>query len=221
MKEENYLTNIPGICNEHGFPKVLAVRREIIHIKHILTEIFVRKSIDISPMLENLGMDLFGYMEQMTNRIRRIHYFPRQWNRNCQDVVDTSRNKFFPVIDLYRGMRIGVGLDFDGVCTKRFFQENFYNRLRDNTFIDLFVCSANPTITDDWFHKRGLTPPRNIFSMTGKTKKIRKLVNLSQRYHYTFFVDNETEYLDYAWIFGIHTYHYVSRTIKYYTRKTK
>lgn len=44
--EESYLTNIPEDVSKYGINKVLLVRHEIIHIKHILTEIFVRKSIN-------------------------------------------------------------------------------------------------------------------------------------------------------------------------------
>lgn len=45
--ENNYLTDIPQEYEEKGFAKVLLVRHEIIHLKHILTEIFVRKTINV------------------------------------------------------------------------------------------------------------------------------------------------------------------------------
>src|SRR5690554_1023216 len=50
-REDSYLTNIPSSANNFGVSKVLAVRSEIIHIKHILTEIFVRRSVDIEKYL--------------------------------------------------------------------------------------------------------------------------------------------------------------------------
>ena len=42
MTEDAYLTNIPQAIEKFGFCKVLAVRREVIHVKHILTDMFVR-----------------------------------------------------------------------------------------------------------------------------------------------------------------------------------
>src|SRR5690554_201468 len=50
-REDSYLTNIPSSANNFGVSKVLAVRSEIIHIKHILTEIFIRRSVDIEKYL--------------------------------------------------------------------------------------------------------------------------------------------------------------------------
>ena len=40
-----YLTDIPQDVEKYGFCKTLAVRREVIHIKHIFTEVFVRKQL--------------------------------------------------------------------------------------------------------------------------------------------------------------------------------
>jgi len=118
-----YLTNIPELNTTLGFPKVLAVRREIIHIKHIFTEIFVRKSVNIEKLLSEVGWSLFRYMEFMTNRIRRVHHFSREYNQDLNTVVKHNRDKFFPTIDLYQGLKVAIVLDFDGVITKNSFKE--------------------------------------------------------------------------------------------------
>jgi len=110
-----YLTNIPELNVTLGFPKVLAVRREIIHIKHIFTEIFVRKSVDIEKLLSEVGWSLFRYMEFMTNRMRKIHHFSREYNQDLNTIVKHTRDRFFPTIDLYQGLKVAIVLDFDGV----------------------------------------------------------------------------------------------------------
>lgn len=45
--------NIPQDVDQYGFCKTLLVRREVIHIKHIMTEIFTRNSIIKTFKYEN------------------------------------------------------------------------------------------------------------------------------------------------------------------------
>lgn len=73
IKMQRSLTNIPQDVDNYGFCKTLVVRREVIHIKHIFTEVFVRKTIDIQKYLNKIDWNLFDYMEYMTNRLRRVH----------------------------------------------------------------------------------------------------------------------------------------------------
>jgi len=218
-----YLTNIPELNTTLGFPKVLAVRREIIHIKHIFTEIFVRKSVNIEKLLSEVGWSLFRYMEFMTNRIRRVHHFSREYNQDLNTVVKHNRDKFFPTIDLYQGLKVAIVLDFDGVITKNSFEELYQlctKRSRSNQ-LEIIVCTANPTIDDWWFINRQYTLPDKIYANKGKIAKMKRLAQISTKYDYVFYVDNETMYLDWAWILGIQTYHYINNQIKYYTLKTK
>jgi len=70
MNEKNYLTNMPFYISEYGLCKTLAIRREIIHIKHILTEMLVRKSFPYMNWLDQIEMNFHDYMIIMTNRIR-------------------------------------------------------------------------------------------------------------------------------------------------------
>ncbi len=187
-REDSYLTNIPSSANNFGVSKVLAVRSEIIHIKHILTEIFVRRSIDIEKYLETLKLSLFDYMEIMTNRMRLVHKFSRSYTVHCpDDIVKSERNKFFPTIKLLNGLDVAIVLDFDGVTTDKSFGE-LYEKCIDTA--NVHICSANPTITEDWFDKRGLTKPFKIHSMKGKVKKIKRLIELQKKHDYLFFVDN-------------------------------
>lgn len=218
-REDSYLTNIPSSANNFGVSKVLAVRSEIIHIKHILTEIFVRRSIDIEKYLETLKLSLFDYMEIMTNRMRLVHKFSRSYTVHCpDDIVKNERNKFFPTIKLLNGLDVAIVLDFDGVTTDKSFGK-LYEKCIDTA--NVHICSANPTITEDWFDKRGLTKPFKIHSMKGKVKKIKRLIELQKKHDYLFFVDNETKYLEYAWLFGLQTFHWDGRNIKYFSMNTK
>lgn len=222
-----YLTNIPEELNMYGFSKVLAVRRELIHIKHIFTEIFVRKSVDIEKLLLQVSWSLFRYMEFMTNRIRKVNHFSRNYEGNLNTIVKSDRDKFFPTIDLYTGLKVAIVLDFDGVITKTSFKELYdicwlkscYGAVESD--VTLLICSGNSTINREWFQKHEYPQPDELYACKGKIAKMKKLAEISIKYDYVFYVDNETMYLDWAWILGIQTYHYINNQIKYYTLKTK
>jgi hypothetical protein len=218
MKEDDYLTNIPELVNQFGFCKTLIVRKEIIHIKHIFTEIFVRKTIDIQKYLNLLDISLFEYIEIMTNRIRKIHNFSRNYDNDCNKIVKSRRGDFFNFIDLTSGLKRTIVLDFDGVITKNKFKE-LYNICCEREEVQ--ICSANPTITFDWFEKYSMNKPNQIHSMKGKVKKIKRLIEIQKKYDFMFYIDDEIEYLEYAWIFGIQTFHWNENKIKYFTMKTK
>ncbi|MFW6247041.1 MAG: hypothetical protein ACOC22_02600 [bacterium] len=216
--KQKYLTNIPQNIDKYGFCKVLVVRREVIHIKHIFTEVFVRRTIDIQKYLDKIGWSLFGYMEYITNRLRRIHYFSREYVNNINEIVKADRDKFFPTIQLYKGLNNVIVLDFDGVVTKNSFNE-LYKLCIERCRVE--ICSANPGIKESWFEVRNLPLPNKIHSCKGKLKKISKLIELGQRYDYVFYVDNEREYLEFAWLFGLQTYIYEDKKIKYFSLKSK
>jgi hypothetical protein len=63
-------------------------------------------------------------------------------------------------------------------------------------------------VTNDWFIKNNLTIPYKIHSCKGKKAKIKRLIELNKKYDYCFYIDNEQEYLEYAWIFGLKTFIY-------------
>ena len=218
MDETKYLTGMPDNITEYGFCKVLAVRREVIHVKHIMTEVFHRKTIPIEKYLEKLEISLFDYMTYITHRLRRIHHFSRQYVQNPEAIVKQARDRFFPTLELLGGFNKIVVLDFDGVTTENNFKELYKLCVeREN----VYICSANPTVTKEWFIKRELPLPVEIFANKGKIRKIRKLIDLQKKHDYVFYVDNEIEYLEYAWLFGLQTYHWNGKEIKYFSLKTK
>lgn len=200
-----YLTNIPQEIEEYGFCKNLAVRHEIIHVKHILTEVFVRNTINIEKYLNVIDFDLFKYMEFMTNKIRKIHCFSRKYKNNLNKIVKDDRRKFFPTIELYSGLNNCIILDFDGVITSKKFKDLYYLCLQRCKTV---ICSANPNISKNWFIKRNYNIPNGIHSMKGKVKKIKRLIEISRKYDNVFYVDDEDEYLEFAWLFGIKTFKY-------------
>ena len=213
-----YLTDIPQDIENFGFCKVLAVRKEVIHIKHIFTEIFIYKTIDITSYLDNIDWSLFKYFEYMTNRLRKIHHFSRNYCNDINEIVKNNGDGFFPTIDLYSGLNNLIILDFDGVVTDKRFKSLYDMCLDKNKTV---ISSANPTITETWFNKRWYGLPNEIYSNKGKIKKIRNIIELSKKYDHVFYVDNEEEYLKYAWLFGIKTFLYTNGKIKYFTMKTK
>ena len=217
--EKTYLTDIPQEISEYGFCKTLVVRYEVINIKHIFTEIFVRKTIDIQKYLKRLNLSLFEYLEYMTNIQRKIHYFDREYKADINEVVKNNRDKFFPTIELYKGLNNLIILDFDGVCTEYQFNKNLYPLCieRENTAI----CTANPTVNNEWFIKNNLELPKHIYNCKGKEKKIKALLHLNQKYDNIFYIDNEEEYLEFAWIFGIKTFIYKDKQIKQFSLNSK
>lgn len=214
----NYLTDIPKSVNEYGFCKTLLVRREVIHIKHVFTEVFIRKSIDIYPYLEVLDMTLFDYMAYMTQRMRNVHHFSREYENNCNAIVKADRDRFFPTLDLYKGLNNIIALDFDKTVTNTNFHPLYTLCIERNKTI---ICSANPTVNNDYFIKNNLELPANILANKGKLKKIKALIQLQKYHDYVFYIDDEIKYLEYAWLFGLQTYHWTNNQIKYFSMKTK
>ncbi len=212
---ENYLTNIPQDIEKYGFSKVLYVRYEMIHIKHIFTELFVRKTIDYDTIFNYLHIDLSDYIIYMTNKIRRIYNIRREYSCNLNDLVKKRKRDFFPLIELYSGLNNVIILDFDGVVTKNSFKELYFLcRERCNK---LFICSANPQVEFNWFVKRDYPLPDRIFSMKGKRQKIKQILEINKKYDNVFYVDDEEVYLDFTSIFGVKTFRYRKNKIKHYS----
>jgi len=213
-----YLTNIPQEAEEYGICKTLLVRYEVIHLKHILTEVFTRKTVNIEEKLKPLGWDLYRYMEHITHRMRAVHKISRGYRSDVNCIITSKRSKFFPTIDLYKELDNIIVLDFDGVVTSKSF-EPLYNLCLDRGRTE--ICSANPTIKPEYFEKRGLRLPRKIFSCKGKTQKLNTLAAMSLRNDFVFFVDNEDCYLEVAWLLGIKTFKYENQKIVNFSMNTK
>ena len=215
----NYLKDIPQDVEKYGFSKVLLVRKEVIHIKHIMTEIFIRRKINIDDYLNSIDYSLFDYIRYLTNRIRKIHNINRNYSFNLNRINKISRNDFFPYHDiLNQNNTCPIVLDFDGVVTDKRFEKLYRLCLERSKVI---ICSANPTITEDYFLKRNLPLPYKIYSMKGRKKKLFKLLDIQTKYNFIQYIDDEKKYLEFAFLFGIHTYHWTGKQIKYFTLKTK
>lgn len=220
-----YLTNMPQeVFVKHGICKTVLVRKEVIHIKHIMTEIFVRKSIDISVLLDYIGYDLFTYMEYLTNRLRTIHHVSRLFNHDVNNIVkDSHRKRFLDTVRLYDQtcIKSAIVIDFDGVFTKNTFREIYDHVISQANNFDIIVCSANPNITEKWFIDHKYPVPKYIYSMKGGIKKIKQLIEIAKRYDVTLQIDDEPKYLDYGWIFGLYTYQYKNNKLVSYSLNTK
>jgi len=216
--EENYLTNMPNNISEYGLCKTLLVHRAVIHIKHIMTEVFNRKTVEINKYLEYLGYDIIKYVEYLTNLMRKVHHFDRAYRYDLDTIVKTDSQNLFDMINMHSGIKSTLILDFDGVCTSHNFHK-LYELLHDKIKIE--ICTANPTVTNEYFEKNNLRLPKEIHAMKGKLQKIKRLIEIRKKYDVVFYIDNETEYLEYAWLFGIYTYHYRDNKIKLFTLNTK
>lgn len=214
----NYLTDMPEELADYGLCKTLLVRREIIHIKHIFTELFLRKTIDLDSLMKKIDWSIMKYMEYISTRIRHLHLLPREYRQVPDTIVKHPKGSFFPTIELYSGLNNVIVLDFDGVVTENSFRE-LYNLCLSRC--KTVICSANPGITNDWFLDKGLRLPSHIYSCKGMVQKINQLSVIALSHNFTFYVDNEEKYLEYAWVFGIQTYQYKNKQIKYFTKKSK
>lgn len=214
----NYLQNIPSSANDWGVNKLIACRNATIHIKHIFTEVFARKTIDLTSMLSTLGLTLEDYMRIMTNRLRMVYHFPRVIDIDPNELLAVSKRQFFDFKDSHVGFNNLVILDFDGVITDDKFKQLYLRIVKESNTI---VVTANPEVTTARFDKLGLPYPNRIIACKGKVKKLKAIIELLKRYDYCFYIDNEIDYLKYAWIFGIITYHWDGKNIKYFTLKTE
>jgi len=157
-------------------------------------------------------------MEYMTNRMRVIHQFNREYQADINEIVQAHRSGFFPTIELLKGLKNIIILDFDGVLTSKRF--NLLYKLCTAS-CKTIICTANPAVDKTWFEKNGLPLPKEIYAVKGKWKKVKTIVNLSKRYDNVFYVDDELEYLKFAWLFGIKTFHYCYGKIKHFSLNTK
>lgn len=220
LNEHNYLTDMPQNCEEYGFCKVLLVRKEIIHIKHIMTELFVRKTVDIYKILQELNMLPFDYMEYLTNRIRRIHKISRSFSYDVNEVVKQDGKHFFPLVQMLNqeGLKCCIVLDFDGVVSKRGFAELYKLCLERCKTV---ICSANPTVNESTFDKLGLALPSKIYANKGKQKKLSCLKRLQETHDFIFYVDDEDKYLEVAWCLGIHTFKFAQNKVVPFSLNSK
>lgn len=203
-----YLTEMPNEMKEYGIAKTLLVRKEMITLKHVGTEIFVRKSINIVPMLMELGMTLFDYSTFINERERKIFNFSRSFDvKDINDIIKVD-NSLFRNLDLYKnGLNNCLVFDYDGVVGDPKFHK-FYNYIVDKygKEIKIFINSANPDITLNTLKSRGLREPFAIWANKGKKQKINRFIHISKKYDNTFLIDDEKSYLTYGWAFGLKTY---------------
>lgn len=217
--ESLYLTGIPQQMEKHGLCKTLLVRNEVINIKHIFTEVFVRKSISFEDgILKKFDISLVEYIEYIANRLRRIHKFSRQYRAPMDGIVKSDRKSFFPTLWLYNGLKNVIVLDFDGVCTSNNFRELYELCVSRCKTV---ICSGNPTVTQEFFLKRGMAIPDKIYACKGKTAKLKQLLELQKHNDNCFYIDNEPEYLRSAWCIGIKTYLWSNNKIKNFSLNTK
>ena len=88
------------------------------------------------------------------------------------------------------------------------YKHTMENMLRESEAFNFALFQYNPIETIAVDHE-------------GKVKKIKRLIELQKKYDYVFYVDNEIEYLEYAWLFGLQTYHWNGNEIKYFSMKSK
>ena len=216
----SYLTGLPTeICNEYGLSKILLTRRETIRLKHLQKNLFVYKN---QPKIEEyLHMMQFKgdwqYFEFLTNQLRGIYKFPREFEVSeeiggCDSIVKQRKESFFNTLLMYKAANTIVILDFDKTVTRNKFH-TLYQWLTVNNFT-VFINSANPQkeVMQNYFLKNDLNLPARIYANKGKQAKIVNLKVLKTRFYDrpTFYIDDEEEYLLYGNLLFMMCYQYTA-----------
>ncbi|WP_448377754.1 HAD family hydrolase [Fervidobacterium sp.] len=211
-----------------GIPKLLFVRNEIIHVKHLLKEVFVKKNKSYLKHVLKYS-DLVAYANFMTNRIRKILKFPRIINVRPSEINKDAYKNFYRMLSqhLKEEFKLSICIDFDHTITKfpefyRFVHEQIKKYPKNHR---LYIISANnkESITG-FIEKHKLPRPNDILGQKkdGKVEALKKIIKNS---HFTIFVDNEREYCEIAHVFGAYAYLIVGKTednfpkLKYITLK--
>lgn len=105
MCKDKYLQDIPEETSNYGFQKVLLVRREIIHLKHIKKEVFQTKSVDIRKYLKLLKMSLFDYIEHLSQRERLIFHINRDYKLQNINYVVSLGESYSQCLKLYSNLK--------------------------------------------------------------------------------------------------------------------
>lgn len=203
----------PEILEElrvRGLTKLLLTRRETIHIKHLMKEVFVRKNPEYLDIIEKyMGMD--RYIRYLTNRLRRIYKFPRIIDLSPDQVSMTMHKSAHILLSriLVKPIKVAVCIDFDGTITKF---HNLYTYLydlvkRNPNYHRLYILSANHRENIESYLKKHNLPLPNRVVGGKKIGKVNELIyGIIPPNHYTIFIDNEEEYCKIAHVFGAYAY---------------
>jgi len=91
-----YLIDIPENLNENGLSKTFLVRRETIHLKHILSVLF--KDVDLGV---KLNVKLEKYMHIFTKILCNLYKIDRDYNYNLKDILSIKKDKFCDYLKLF------------------------------------------------------------------------------------------------------------------------
>jgi hypothetical protein len=218
MSEVAYLTNLPtDICNTYGLSKVLLTRRETIRLKHLQKNLFVyNNQPNIKEYLQMMNFKSeWKYFEFLTNQLRGIYKFPREFvvtdeDGGCDNIVKQRKESFFDTLKIYKNANPLVILDFDKTITNKKFH-SLYHWLFENKF-NVVINSANPQkdVIKNYLHKHELEVPSVIYANKGKKAKIVNLKVLKVKNHDrpVFYIDDEQEYLLYGNLLFMLCYQY-------------
>jgi len=233
-KEKYYLSfdvlprEVEKELTQLGIPKLLFVRNETIHVKHLLKEVFVKKNQDYLKYVLKYS-DLVEYATFMTNRIRRIFKFPRIIDVLPSEINKDAYKNFYRMFfqHLREEFKLAVCIDFDHTITKfpefyKFIYENIKKHPKNHR---LYIVSANTKENITAFlEKHSLPKPHDILGRK-KEGKIEALKMIISKNHFTIFIDNEKEYCEIAHVFGAYAYLITGKTednfpkLKYITLK--
>ncbi len=99
---KNYLKEIPEELVEKGLSKVLFVRREVIHLKHIL-----------KILLDGDSYDLSSFINIYYKNLQKLHKITRSYNVPISKILSTKKDKFYDYLNLFEGLSPIVYVDKD------------------------------------------------------------------------------------------------------------
>lgn len=103
-----YLTNLPEGLQNKGLCKVLLVRRESIHLKHILTVLF-----DKGEWINYFAgsFDLSYFMESHTKTMRDLYNISREYQYEIAKILSFKKDKFYEYLHLLEQLKPIIYLD--------------------------------------------------------------------------------------------------------------
>jgi len=199
-----------------GLTKLLLSRFAVIHYKHLLTEVFVRKNRTYLDIIEQ-QMTLEQYATFITNRIRRVLKMPRIIELSPAEVsgdISSSLHRFLNRV-LVAPLKTAIGIDFDNTITR--YPELYlylHERVKKHpNYHRLYIISANHEENiKNFLKKRNLPFPSKILGGKKEGKVNAMMYNLICPHFFSIFIDDQIEYCQIAHVFGAHAYRVNGKT---------
>lgn len=211
-----YLKNLTDkMINEHGLCKVLYVRKESIHMKHVLKRFFVSGNPTIlewatGEILERLNMSLFQYIAYITDKMRFVNKISRDIQlEHPSELIGMTWRNAPTAIKVYDPLHPIMLIDFDKVVTNEYFRKNYFQYMMAT--YKTVIVTANPSTDILAYIKKNYSDYKGkveIIQRKGMDQKIIALKEFAIKNvkYPIFYFDDEDYYLDHGLFLFMHPY---------------